>query len=152
MKQSPDLVRQRRAFRHQQFAGTVDRQHGLLRFALHRNKPGPGTRDRFTDRCGIILVILLPPPIGLDHRHRHQPYLVPQLLQLSRPVVRPTTGFQSDETRRQLGKIEEHFAAAELFPHDHFPVGIHTVYLKAALRDIESDTFHLHDPVPLLGM
>jgi hypothetical protein len=124
----------------------------LLRCALHWDKPSPRARHRFTDRFGIILVILLVRPIGLDHRHRHQSYVVPQLLQLSRPVVRPATGFQSDETRRQLGKVGQHFAPTELFAHDHFAAGIHPVHLKTALCDIESDAFYLPGVVPLLGM
>jgi hypothetical protein len=130
----------------------VDRQHRLLPLALHRHEARPGPRHRFTDRFGVILVILLVRPIGLDPRHRHQPSLVPQLPQLPRPVVRAATGFPPHQTRRQLRKIAEYFAPRQLLTDDDFAVRIHAVHLETLLRDVESEAFYLHGRVPLLGM
>jgi hypothetical protein len=51
-----------------------------------------------------------------------------------------------------LGKVAEHFAAAQLLAHDNLPVGIYPVHLKAALGDVESDPFYLPEAVPLLRL
>jgi hypothetical protein len=66
--------------------------------------------------------------------------------------VRATTRFQSNETPGPLSKVAEHFPSRQLLADDPFAVGIPAVDLKAALREIEPDTFDLHSVTPLRGV
>jgi len=66
--------------------------------------------------------------------------------------VRAATRFQSDQTRRQLGKVAEHFPPRQVLAEHDLAVPIHAMDLKAALRDSEPDAFDLHGVIPLLGV
>ncbi len=59
----------------------------------------------------IVLVWL---DVGLHVLRRHQPNLMPELRQLTRPMVRCRAGFHADKARCQSFKELYHLAAAEL--------------------------------------
>jgi len=127
-------------------------EHCLLFDCLARHIAHLRARDRFADRVGVIAIILLLGPVGLDKLNRHQPYLMAKLLQFSSPVVRTPTRFNPNPTGRQLSKISQSFAPTQLFTNDDRAVGIYPVPLKHILGDIETNSGHLHGSLPLLSV
>lgn len=61
-------------------------------------------RHCLADCLGIGSIILLPLDIGLYISGRHQPHAVPQLLELSPPMVGSSTGFHSHKAPRRFAK------------------------------------------------
>ncbi len=52
--------------------------------------------DRLTDRFGISGIVLMSLHIGLYIGRRHQPHSMAKRLEFTRPMVRRSTGFDTD--------------------------------------------------------
>jgi hypothetical protein len=70
-EQTADLVGQRRAPLDQLSANAMQRLHVLLRGVLVRYEPHRGPPHRFTDRFGIVSVVLVALDLGLDQVRAH---------------------------------------------------------------------------------
>ncbi len=103
-------VAQHRALTHQQLAGPVQHQGGLLLLRLDRNKPHRWPRHRLADRRRIVRIILAALEIGLHVARRHQLHRVAKGLQLAAPVMRRRTGFDADQARFRAPKNSSIFA------------------------------------------
>jgi len=92
----------------EQVAHAVLHQPRLLLWRLNRHCTDRRSTDRLTARRSIDRIVLA----ALDVRHhvlgRHQPYIVPELLELARPVMRRRTCFHADQARRELGEEGQH--------------------------------------------
>src|SRR5262249_55038674 len=77
--------------------------------------------------------------IGLDVLRRHQLHGVPQLGNLTRPIMRTAAGLHADQTRRQLREERQHVLASELPGYDDLALGIDAVDLEHLLCKVESD-------------
>jgi hypothetical protein len=91
---------QPRAFFHIALAHPVQRDHRLLLDRLNRHKAHVRPRHRFTDRLGIVAVILAILPVRGNELGRHELHRMTQTLELARPLVRTGAGFHPDEARR----------------------------------------------------
>jgi hypothetical protein len=83
-----------RALTNQQLSGTENHRLGLLLWGLDRNKPHPWSRGRFTDRFGIVAVIL--PTlwdIRFDALGRDQLNPMAERAEKTPPVMGPASGF-----------------------------------------------------------
>ena len=129
----------------------MDRQNRLLLSTLDRDKAHGRPSNRFTDRFGIVRVVLArftTFPIRRDELGCDQFHLMADLRQLARPVMRTPTGFQADSTGRQVRKEREHLSTFQGLAEDHFFVFIHPVNLEDLFRNIQSNTRHVHDESP----
>ena len=111
-EQAAYLIAECRARLDEPGANSVFRLHHLLLHALNLNKAHAGTAYGFTDRFGIIRVVLAALDVGLDELWRHQACLVSHLTQLTRPVVGTTAGFHADQGRSQLAEVRQHLTAS----------------------------------------
>lgn len=89
-----------------------------------------GARDRFTDRLGVAAILLIAFAVWLDELGAEQLDRVPQLLKLSCPVLRTATGFQPNETRRQLGDRLQQFAPGHAVLDDDFALFLDPMQLE----------------------
>jgi hypothetical protein len=109
---------------------------GLLRHALDGDDAHRRPAHRLADRCSIRCVVLVPPHIRLRISRRDQPHLVPQLRQLTRPIVGRRTRLQPHPAGRQLGKERQHLRASQRPAHHYRPGRIHPVHLEDLLGDV----------------
>jgi hypothetical protein len=105
----------------------------LLFGALHHGETHRRTDQRFTDRFGISRIILVRLDVRLDVLRRDQPDLVPERLQLARPIALSRTGLQPDQTRWQFGEETQHLASPQPFAQHRSPLPISRVNLKDPL-------------------
>ena len=82
----------------------------LLFGRLYRNKPHGWTAHRLTDRFSIGRIVLVALDVSLHVLRRHQTNLMPELCQLTRPIVRGGTSFHADKTWRQGFEERYHLA------------------------------------------
>jgi hypothetical protein len=87
-----------RALMHQKVPGSEHDAIGLLLLILDRNKPHARPLCRLTDGLGIRRVVLLSFHERLNVGGWDQTHRVPQLADLTRPVVRTGAGFHRDDT------------------------------------------------------
>ena len=80
----------------------MEHQAALLirRLGLDESHVGPG--DRFADGLGVSGIVLLSLHVGLHIGWRHQPYDMSECLELTRPMMRRSAGFDPDQARLQL--------------------------------------------------
>src|SRR5688572_32544307 len=78
----------------------MQRQCGLLLDRLDGDEAHGRSGDCLADRLRITRISLAPLNVGLDVGRRHQPNLVSETDQLSRPMMARAAGFHADETRR----------------------------------------------------
>ena len=74
---------------------------------------GPRVRPLAGPRTGSGRVVLVAPHIGLGVSRRDQPHVMPQLGELTRPIMRRCTCLDPDQTARQLGKIRQYLPAPQ---------------------------------------
>ena len=132
-------VDQHGALTHEQITGAVDGQRRLLRFALDRDEPHRRPGHRLADRRGVGRIVLVPLAVGLDVLGRHQPDLVPEGRELTRPVVRRGARLHADQTGRQPGEERCHLAAPQRLAQHHLARTVHCVHLEHLLGQIKSD-------------
>src|SRR5215472_6074096 len=68
----------------------------LLLRSLYRHSADCRTLDRLTARRSIDRIVLVALDIGLHILGRHQPHIVPELLELARPIMGRRTRFHTD--------------------------------------------------------
>ena len=128
---------------HQQITGAMDGQRRLLLLRLDRHKAHRRAGHRLADRRGIGRIVLVALEIGLDVLRRHQPHLVPERTDLTRPVVRRGTSLDPDQASGQTGKEAQDLAAPQRLAHHDLARAIDCVHLKHLLSQIEADRGNL---------
>ena len=89
----------------------MNRQHRLRLFVFDRNETHIGTPNRLTDRFRVVRIILAALAVRRHELTRHQARIVSKPLELSRPVMRTSTGFDADHTGRHISKEPKHLPA-----------------------------------------
>ena len=120
--------------------------------SLDRHVPHTGPADCFADCLGIVGIVLLTLDERLDELRRYQLDGKAARTQLTRPVVRATTGFHADLTPwlQRLGQHLQPVRALQLaFPHAT-PGAVHSVYLKYVFCQINTNASNLHLWTPSL--
>jgi hypothetical protein len=95
----------------QKVAHFVQHKDRLLLGGLDGNKTHRRPGHRFCDRLRIGSIRLAALHVRLHIGWRHQSNRVPQLGELSRPIMRGGTGFHTDKTRRQSGEKPQDIAS-----------------------------------------
>src|SRR5215471_1092562 len=98
------------ALTHQEIAGAEHDAVRLLLFGLDRNEAHAWPLRRFTDGLCIGRIVLLPLDERLDVDRRDQAHMMAQLSDLTRPVVRPGTGFHRDDAPACAARKPRSFA------------------------------------------
>jgi hypothetical protein len=83
--------------------------------------------------AGITLVAL---DVGLHVLRWHQPHLVAELRQFTRPIMCGRAGFHADKAKRQRLEKRQHLAPPQLLPNDDFLPDIDPMNLEQVLGDI----------------
>src|SRR3954453_21953799 len=83
---------------------------GLLLDRLDRYEAHGRSGDRLADRLRITGISLAPLHVRLDVGRRHQPHLVTETDQLSRPMMARAARLHADETRRELAEERDHLS------------------------------------------
>ena len=107
-------VDQLRPLADQEIPRPVQHQRALLLDALDRHKTHRWPRDGLADRRRIGRVVLAALHVGFDIGRRHEPRVMPELLELARPLVRRCARFHANEARRQIGKELKNFRSTSL--------------------------------------
>src|SRR5262245_26158560 len=108
-------------------------------WTLHRHERHARPPDRLADRLGINRISLAALDVGLDVLRRHQLHGVPELGNLTCPVMRTAARLHADQTRRQLGEERQYLFAPQLPGDDDLALGIDAVDLEHLLCKIEPD-------------
>src|SRR3954471_15861261 len=108
-----DGVDDLRALAHQQIAGPEHDGRCLLGLTLDGDETHGRALGRFADRFGICGIVLLPLDERLHVSRRNQPHLVPQLGDLTCPVVSARARLHGDKTARLRGEEGEHLIAPQ---------------------------------------
>src|SRR5204863_1237819 len=140
-----------RALPHQQRAGGMNSERGLLLDTLHRNESHGRTADRLADRLRVAAVVLVALQIRLHIRRRHQSHLMAITADHPRPVVRGTTSLSSHGAWRKLREELLHRATPKLATQHNSSRSINSVNLKHVLRQIQTNCANLaHGRLPCL--
>ena len=94
----------------------------LLIGRLHRYKPDVGAPDSFADRFGVVVVILASLTVRFDEFDRNDADLVPEFLELARPVMSTTAGFETDQAGRALSDERQQFVSTQRLAQQDFTV------------------------------
>ncbi len=144
LRQMPaQRIDQHRALTDQKIAGPVQHQRRLLLGCLDRHKPHRGPHHRLADRFRVGCIVLLPLHIRLHILRRHQPYLVTECAQLTRPMMRRRAGLHAHYRRLYPRKKRHHVATAQPTPNHDSSRFIDAVDLKHMLRKVQSDRANL---------
>ena len=92
----------------EEIANAVLHELCLLLRSLYRHSTDCRTLDGLTARRGIDGIVLVALDVGFHILGRHQPHIVPELLELARPIMGRRTRFHTDQARRKLGKEGQH--------------------------------------------
>ena len=84
----------------QEIPRPVQHQRALLLDALDRHKTHRWPCHGLADRRRIGRIVLAALHVGFDIGRWHEPRVVPELLELARPLVRRCTRFHANEARR----------------------------------------------------
>ena len=109
-QESPDHVDELGALADEEITRPMQRQRGLLLDRLDRYEAHGRSGDRLADRLRIPGISLAPLHVGLDVGRRHQPHLVTETDQLSRPMMARAARLHADETRRELAEERDHLS------------------------------------------
>ena len=122
----------------------MQRLTGLLfsRFYWHETHGWPA--GRFTNRLGIVGVVLTALDVWFDELRRNQTHLVPQLDQLARPIMRTATGLHRYQTRFKLAEEIQHLRTFELLAAFDLLMAINAVNLKNLLCQIDANSLKFH--------
>src|SRR3954452_20908097 len=120
-------------------ARAMEHQAALLlrRLGLHKPHVCPG--DCFANGLGVSGIILLALDVGPHVGRRHQAHLVPERLELARPMMRCGASLDADQAGWQLLEERQDVATLQLTADDHLPGSINAVHLKDRLGDVETD-------------
>jgi hypothetical protein len=102
----------------------------LLLNAFYRHETHVRSAHGLADRFGIVGVVLVAFHIRLDKLGADQSGIMPQFDQFPCPIVRPGTGLQANQARRQVGEKGQHLASLELLAQYGFAISVNTVCLK----------------------
>ncbi len=83
-----------------------------------------GTRHCLADRLASCRVVLVGLDVGISIARRHQPYFVPELPQLSCPVVCGGARFDADQAGPQPGKELQNLPALQLPATDNLAASL----------------------------
>src|SRR5215470_6815408 len=137
----------------QEIPRPVQHQHTLLLDVFDRHKSHRWPRDRLADRRCIGRVVLAALHIGFDIGRRHEPRVMPKLLELAGPLMRRCTRFHTNETRRQISKELKNSRSTNTPADHHRAVCIDAVNLKHRLRNINADRDNLaHGRLPSMWL
>jgi hypothetical protein len=92
-------IHQHRALTNQSFPASVQQHGGLLFSRLDRHEPHRRPHNGLADGFRIRGIVLVPLHIGFYVLRRHQPHLMTQRAQLTRPVVRRRARLQPTRQR-----------------------------------------------------
>jgi hypothetical protein len=109
----PDHINHRGLLADEQMARAIKHQATLLLGRLGSDEPHVGPGHRFADRLRIGSIVLLPFDVRLHIGRRHQPHGVTERLELARPMVRRSAGFDAHQARRQLLEERQDIPAIE---------------------------------------
>src|SRR5215469_10538378 len=127
------------ALTHQEIAGAEHDAVRLLLFGFDRNEAHARPLGRFTDGLCIGRIVLLPLDERLDVARRDQAHIMTQLSDLTRPVVRPGTGFHRDDAPGLRREETEKLGARDALAKQHMPRIIRSMHLEHVLRDVQTD-------------
>src|SRR5882724_4822564 len=96
----------------------------LLLPGLYRYKPHRRPLNGFTDCRRVVGVILAALEIGFHIGRWHQPDRMPELLQLSAPMMRGRTCLNANQARRQISKTFENLRTTDTLADYHRAIGI----------------------------
>jgi len=113
--------------------------------ALDRYKAHAGPFHGFTDRFGVIAIILPAFAIGRDKAGHHDADPVAERDKLPAPMMGAGTGFHPDQAGRLLGQEGQQFGATEGFPEHGLAPSIDPVQTKAMLCQINTNGSNVHD-------
>ena len=134
-------VHKHRSLTDQQVAGLVQHQDGLLIHRLHRDEAHRWPGHGFADRLGIGGIGLATLDIGFHIGWRHEPDIMTQLEQFTRPMMRRRAGFHAHQARGELPEKDQNLAAPKAALHDRATVFIDAVNLDR--RGAEGDKIRL---------
>src|SRR3954463_5611119 len=109
-QESPDHVDELGALADEEITGPMQRQRGLLLDGLVRYEAHSRSGDRLAYRLRITGISLAPLHVGLHVGRRHQPHLVTETDQLSRPMMARAARLNTDETGRELAEERDHLS------------------------------------------
>src|SRR5215813_164522 len=127
------------ALTHQEIAGAEHDAVRLLLFGLDRNEAHAWPLRRFTDGLCIGRIVLLPLDERLDVDRRDQAHMMAQLSDLTRPVVRPGTGFHRNDAPRLRCYETEKLRASDALAEQHMPGSIRSMQVEHVFRDVQTD-------------
>ena len=137
---------------HQQIAGPEHDGRCLLGLALDGDEAHGRALGRFADRFGICGIVLLPLDERLHVSRRNQPHLVPQLGDLTCPVMSARARLHGDKTARLRGEEGEHLIAPQPLAEQDSAGGTCPVCLEHVLGQIQSDRANFrHGRLPSSG-
>jgi hypothetical protein len=142
-KVSAQRIDQHGALTDQKVAHLVQHLYRLLLGGLNGNKTHRRPGRRFCDRLGVGGIRLSALHVWLHIGWRHRSNRVPQLGELSRPVMRGAAGFHTDKTGRQSGENPQDIASAQLLAQHHIARSINAVKLEDVLRKAQTDRGNL---------
>jgi len=129
-KMNADCIDHRGLPANEEMARAVERQSALLLGRLGLDEPHVWPAHGLADRLRISRIVLLALNVGLHVRRRHQSNLVAKRLQLTRPMMGRSAGFDADQARRHLLKERQNKATLELATEDDIALRIDTVNVK----------------------
>jgi hypothetical protein len=100
--------------------------------------------NRFTNRFGIIGVVLAALAIRNDELGCHQSGIVAEPLEFSGPVMGARARFHPDQAGRQLCKKLEQFTAGQHLLEPGVAMLIDAMHLKHPLCNIKTDSYDCH--------
>jgi len=96
------------------------------------------------DRARIGRITLVAAHKGLHHPRRQQLHLVPELLQLARPVLRTAAGLHADQARPTVREVLQELRPLQLHTDHLAALELDPVQLKHPLCDSDADHGTLH--------
>src|SRR5262245_60135295 len=104
-------------------------------------------------RRRISRVVFAALHIRFDIARRHEPRVMPQLLELACPLMRRCARFHPNAARRQIGKEIKNSRATNALADYHRAICIDAVNLKHQLRNIDADRANLaHGRLPSMWL
>jgi hypothetical protein len=142
-EQTAHAIGKRGALFDQSLLQAMHRQHACCSTDLIGTKRHLRPAHRFAYRSGVIRVVLAALAIRRGELGSHDAWIVTELAQLARRMLRPRTCFHSHNARRQLRKHFEHLSSAHRLSQHRVAVLICTVHREHALCQVETDGSNL---------
>src|SRR5262249_844247 len=141
-----------RSLTNEKLPAAMQHQTRLLLFGFYRHKTHRRPRYRFTDRSGIIGVVLAAFEIRLHVARWHQPYRVAEGLKLAAPMMGAPTSLNTHQARRHSPKEPQHLRTATPLSDHPRAISIHAVNLEHRFRYIETNCANFaHGRLPSSG-